>query len=224
LGYAQPYQDVDVASLVRQGWEVVRRPTGGRAILHTDELTYAVIGPHSEPRLAGGVLESYQRISAALLQALQRLGLPVQAQPLPGAEAASAAKGPVCFEVPSNYEITAGGKKLVGSAQARRREGVLQHGTFPLYGDLRRIIAALSFPSDERRQQAARRVLERATTAETCLGYALDWQTAAQAFQAAFREVLTLELAPGELSAMEIQRARELETEKYRSPAWTERV
>jgi lipoyl(octanoyl) transferase len=59
---------------------MVRRPTGGRAILHTDELTYSVIAPLDEPRVAGGVLESYRRLSQALLVALQRLGLPAQAE------------------------------------------------------------------------------------------------------------------------------------------------
>lgn len=223
LGYAQPYADVDYPALAAMGWDMVRRPTGGRAILHTDELTYSVIGPHEDPRLAGGVLESYQRISAALLVALLSLKIPVQAQPLPAA-ANGAAKGPVCFEVPSNYEITAGGKKLVGSAQARRREGVLQHGTFPLYGDLTRITRVLCFPSEEKRQAAATRLLERATHAEHCLGHPLDWSTAAQAFSDAFRETLNLELLPGEMTAAEQARAAALEAAKYRAAVWTERV
>ena len=60
LGYAQPFADADQAALERFGWQIVRRPTGGRAILHTDELTYSVSGPQSEPRLAGSVLESYR--------------------------------------------------------------------------------------------------------------------------------------------------------------------
>src|SRR5690606_14878512 len=65
LGFAQPVQDVDRAALARLGWELVRRPTGGRAILHTDELTYSVIAPLDEPRVAGSVLESYRRLSQA---------------------------------------------------------------------------------------------------------------------------------------------------------------
>jgi lipoate-protein ligase A len=224
LGYAQPYADVDFPALAAMGWDVVRRPTGGRAILHTDELTYSVIGPHADPRLAGSVLESYQRISAALLEALLRLGIPVQAQSLPSAAINGGNKGPVCFEVPSNYEITAGGKKLVGSAQARRREGVLQHGTFPLHGDLTRITRVLCFPSEEKRQAAGSRLLEHATHAEHCLGYPLDWSTAAQAFGEAFQYTLNLELLPGGLTGAEQARASALEVEKYRSASWTERV
>src|SRR3989337_4154135 len=51
LGHAQPFADVDMTRLKERGWEVVRRATGGRAILHTDELTYSVIAPNDEPRV-----------------------------------------------------------------------------------------------------------------------------------------------------------------------------
>ena len=80
LGYAQPITDVDIPRLQARGWELVRRPTGGRAILHTDEITYSVIGPLDEPRLAGTVLESYSRLAEALEEALRLLGLPVEVQ------------------------------------------------------------------------------------------------------------------------------------------------
>src|SRR5512138_1217897 len=78
LGHAQPFADVATARLKERGWEVVRRATGGRAILHTDELTYSVIGSAEEPLLAGGVLESYNRIAQALLFAVKTLDLPVE--------------------------------------------------------------------------------------------------------------------------------------------------
>ncbi len=78
LGYAQPSTDVDTLRLAERGWHLVRRPTGGRAILHTDELTYSVIGPLSEPRLAGSVLESYRCLASALLMALHRLNIPAE--------------------------------------------------------------------------------------------------------------------------------------------------
>src|ERR1041384_4412874 len=78
LGHAQPFTDVDTARLQARGWELVRRPTGGRAILHTDELTYSVTGSAEEPLLAGSVLESYNRLAQALLFAVKSLGLPVE--------------------------------------------------------------------------------------------------------------------------------------------------
>ena len=76
LGYAQPLTDVDIPRLQARGWEMVRRPTGGRAVLHTDELTYSVIAPLSEPRVAGTVLESYRRLAQALVEALGLLVCP----------------------------------------------------------------------------------------------------------------------------------------------------
>jgi lipoate-protein ligase A len=163
IGYAQPGADVDQKRLRSHNWQVVRRLTGGRAILHTDELTYAVIGPADEPRLAGGVLESYQRIAQALLQALRLLGLPAQALPKPQNSPRADQQEPICFQIPSNYEITVGGKKLIGSAQARKKAAVLQHGTLPLYGDLRRVTQGLTFPDEASREIAANRLLQSAT-------------------------------------------------------------
>ena len=116
LGHAQPFADVDVNRLQARGWEVVRRITGGRAILHTDELTYSVIAPNNEPVIAGTVLESYNRLAQALLLAVKNLELPVEMQE--GKPHDNASPNPVCFEVPSTYEITVDGKKLIGSAQA----------------------------------------------------------------------------------------------------------
>lgn len=220
LGHGQPLADVDMERLSNHGWDVVRRPTGGRAILHTDELTYAVIGPKDEPRLVGDILTSYKRISGALMAALAIIGLPVQAQPQ-SPSLPNRSPDPVCFEVPSNYEITAGGKKLVGSAQARRAEGVLQHGTLPLHGDLSRITQALVYASETERRQAAEKLLARATTAESVLGRSVSWEEAAEAFVQAFSERLDLNLEIGEISEGEKQRAQQLVVEKYAHPDWT---
>ncbi len=228
LGYAQPLSDVDLDALARHGWELVRRPTGGRAILHIDELTYSVTGPQDEPRLTGSVLESYHRLSSALLEALQRLGIAAQALPSaaqpPTANRAETALNPVCFEVPSNYEITFHRKKLIGSAQARRRGGVLQHGSLPLWGDLRRITQVLAFPDEAARQQAADRLLARAATAEDALGEPLPWPRAAEAMQSAFQSALNLVLIPGQPTLDELGRAEQLLNEKYRLPAWNEKT
>lgn len=227
LGVAQPVADVDKEALQQKGWDLVRRPTGGRAILHTDELTYSVIGPQSEPALAGSVLESYQRLSGALLNALHHLRIPAESAASPAKPAGSTPKGPVCFEVPSNYEITVGGKKLIGSAQARRKEGVLQHGSLPLVGDLGRITQVLQFGGQDpagTRSEALNRLLTRATTVETCLGVPLSWETAAEAFTIAFQQALGLEWAVSSLSEQELERAEELVRQKYAHPSWTERI
>lgn len=221
LGYAQPFADVDLERLRHNGWEVVRRATGGRAILHVDELTYSVTAPLNEPRVFGSVLESYHRLAGALVSAVRALGLPVEMEG--NAPSGSTAKGPVCFEVPSAYEIVVAGKKLIGSAQARKKEGVLQHGTFPLHGDLTRITRALIFPNEQARTAAAQKLLARATTAETVTGRVIAWEVAAQAFVHAFETELGLNLEPGELTSVESARAEELFQKKYDHPAWTER-
>lgn len=222
LGHAQPFADVDPARLRERGWEVVRRVTGGRAILHTDELTYSVIAPTDEPRVEGSVLESYNRLAQALLLAVKDLGMGVEMKE--GKPNDSATPNPVCFEVPSTYEITVNGKKLVGSAQARKKDGVLQHGSLPLTGDLTRICQALKFENESARENAAKRLLERATTVESALGREVGWETAAQAFIRAFEAQLGLSFENGELSANEISRTEELVREKYGHPSWTERV
>lgn len=224
LGYAQPVGDVDLPALERSGWRLVRRPTGGRAILHTDELTYAVIAPLHEERVAGGVLESYRRLAQALIMALQLLGLNPQSNssyPIPpGAQK----NGAVCFEIPSNYEITINGKKIIGSAQARRLSGVLQHGSLPLSGDLARITCALRFADDAARAEAARRLLEHAATLESFVRHPVTWDEASAAFTAAFKESLNLNFEPGRLSLAEMKRAAELVKDKYANPVWTDRV
>jgi lipoyl(octanoyl) transferase len=224
LGYTQSFADADLERLAAHGWDLVRRPTGGKAILHTDELTYSVTGPHSEPRLRGGVIESYRRLSGALLRALHLLNLDAHADPLAAVLPAGEDEGPVCFEVPSNYEIVVGGKKLVGSAQARRKEGVLQHGSLPLEGDLERITRVLIFPSEEARSAAALRLTQRATTVQAALSQTVAWDQAAQAFIQAFSEVLNLEFARDEISPLEVERAEELVHVKYASEAWTRRL
>lgn len=223
LGYAQSIAEVDFERLHRLGWQIVRRPTGGRAILHTDELTYSVIGPADEPRLAGSVLESYQRLAEALLAALRLLGLPAEATPQPS-RPGPAAQGPICFEVPSHYEITVGGKKLIGSAQARRKEAVLQHGSLPLHGDLGRITQALVFPDEASRTLAGQRLLERATTASGVLGRTISWEEAVEAFVQAFSQRLNLDLQATGLTPQEEARAAALRQEKYANLAWTGRV
>ena len=222
LGHAQPFSDVDVERLKQRGWEVVRRATGGRAILHTDELTYSVIAPNDEPRVAGTVLESYNRLAQALLLAVKNLDLSVELKE--GKAYGNDMPNPVCFEVPSTYEITVDGKKLIGSAQARKKDGVLQHGSLPLTGDLSRICQVLSFENEAARANASKRLLARAATVESALGCAVTWKIATQAFIRAFEVQLGLRLERGELSESESKRTAELFHEKYDHSSWTERV
>lgn len=224
LGHAQPAGQVDLPALQSLGWDLVRRPTGGRAILHTDELTYSICAHQDSPLMFGSILESYRRISVALIEGLNNLGIQAKADSRYAVPDGATPNAAVCFEVPSNYEITAEGKKIIGSAQARRSQGVLQHGSFPLFGDLARITDVLYFDDDEHRKQARQRLLAHAATAESFLGDAPGWDQAVQAMVQAFTSVVNIDLQPSEPSLVEIQRANELVADKFGNPAWTLRI
>ena len=225
LGYAQSSADVDLPRLASLGWDLVRRPTGGRAILHTDELTYSVAAWLTEPRVQGGVVESYRRLSEGLLAGLRRLGVhaTVQAEPSSAGGQLWGALKAVCFETPSHYEITAGGKKLLGSAQVRKRGVVLQHGSLPLAGDMARICDGLPFDTQAEREVAQAHVRSRATTVEAELGRQVSWEEAARAVATGFAEALNVELVEAELTAREIAEAASLRREKYGNEAWNSR-
>ena len=197
LGRHQPPNEVDLARLRARGWGMVRRPTGGRAILHTDELTYAVIAPAEHPLMRGGVLPSYRRLAAGLLAALRALGVEARME---GEHPPSAEAPPVCFEVPSSYELTVAGRKILGSAQARRHGAVLQHGSLPLWGDLGRIADALHFPDDAAREAARQAVRRRAITLSEAAGREVTWEEAARAFWQGFSAAWGLRWSFGVLS------------------------
>ena len=154
LGYGQRAREADTAALRQRGWGLVRRPTGGKAILHGDELTYSLCLPQDHPLASGDIVESYRRLSAGLLRALDLLGLSARANPA-REHARSEPDGPVCFLQPSHYEILVDGRKLIGSAQLRRKGVMLQHGTLPLCGDVARICDVLSFAVRSRAGRAA---------------------------------------------------------------------
>ena len=223
LGYAQPFSDVDSHQLQQHHWSVTRRPTGGRAILHTDEITYAVIGSQSDPRLFGSVLETYRTISSALIYALALLGIKAQADKL-SINQPAASTPPVCFEVPSNYEITVNGLKILGSAQARRQNALLQHGALPLTGDITRILEVLTFPDEVARSAARTRLLAHATHVSACLQQEVSWDAVADALEQAFTTTLNISFVRDELSTQEVSRARALVVEKYDHPDWIHRT
>jgi lipoate-protein ligase A len=236
LGYNQHHAEVDETACARLGYTWVRRATGGRAILHTDELTYSVIAPLDEPRVAGGIVESYRRLSGGLLAGLRALGADVfQAQE---ERVLNPAQSAVCFDTPSNYEITVDGKKIVGSAQVRRRGMVLQHGSLPLTGDLGRIFNCLRLaeptpggPELKDGQASAQPLagwrswlLARAATLEQVLGRPVPFEEAAQALARGFDGALDLRLESAELSDYEHSLAERLRREQYAADSWNRRV
>jgi lipoate-protein ligase A len=220
LGRNQPLADADLAACRAMGVDVVRRPTGGRAILHTDELTYSLTLLQADSRAAGDVVEGYRRLSEGLLAGLHLLEVGA-AQAVGRKPAADA--GPVCFESPSNYEITVAGRKLIGSAQWRSRGGVLQHGSLPLQGDLARIVDCLAL-SDAQREVQRPHIRGRAITLEEAKGQTVPFAQVARALAEGFARALNLTLFPGELSAQERALAADLRRRRYAAPDWTART
>ncbi len=215
LGLGQRIRTVDEARCRADSVDVVRRPTGGLAILHTDEFTYSMALPADHPLAAGDVMTSYRRIAEAILCALRLLGVPdVRANRVPPEKRA---QSPVCFEAPSDYEVVGAGKKLVGSAQWRRLDGVLQHGSLPLHGDIARICNYLfEAPAPEH-------VRAHAATLEDVLGKPVSWEECARAWERAFAETLEIDFTRGSLSDAELRCAEALRAEKYGNPAWNRR-
>ena len=223
LGRHQKLADVDETQTAARGYDLVRRATGGRAILHVDELTYSVSGPTEDPHMAGGVMDAYLRFSNALLSGLSTLGL--RAEKAGGRTRAGRDLSAACFEMPSAYEITAGGRKLMGSAQSRRKGYVLQHGSLPLCGDVTRLVdvLALTCAAKDRLRQQLRQ--QAATLAEAMNlppdSERLAFPHVATAMAGGFSSTLDQDLEPGTLSAGELRRSAELIRVRYADPAWT---
>ncbi len=219
LGYGQHYADADLERIQARGWHIVRRATGGRAILHAHELTYSVVFPDTHTMAEGGIIESYRRISKALTHGLTLLGLNTYAE---RKTERLRDTGPVCFEVPSHYEITTSdGRKLVGSAQLRRRGGVLQHGTLPLHGDVSNICDALQFPDATARDMAKLNVRKRAATLQDALGVIVSWEEVVNALMQGFCDVFNVDFVHDTLTDEEKKQAERLECEVYANDAWT---
>jgi lipoate-protein ligase A len=137
IGYAQSVaRDIDLEICHQAGLDVVRRSTGGRAVLHDHEVTYSVIAPSVSGLFGNSVLDTYRVISEVLQKALRQLGLPaelVAGRPRGGQQHATKS---VCFSAPSQYELVIEGRKVAGSAQKRHGQAFLQHGSIPLEMDL----------------------------------------------------------------------------------------
>ncbi len=206
---ARGLYDVDTAR--RQGIVFVRRPTGGRAVLHHHELTYAVAVPATA---YGGVRTTYQRVNRALLRGLWALGVPAtlwdDRRP-----AARPDAGP-CFDRPAHGEVVVGASKIVGSAQARVERVVLQHGSLPL----RRRTAwlrRLSLAAQEARGPSgpARGEPETGqTTVSDVLGFVPRWDRVAEAVEQGFRAEFAGRWEDGAHGCARVERESE---ERWRS-------
>jgi lipoate-protein ligase A len=224
LGYFQPFEVVDLDGCRALGVDVVRRPTGGRAILHDRELTYSVALPASVLGHDGGVLPSYYRLSLALQDGLRRLGVPAALAPQSAAVGA-AVHGPVCFDRPSAHEILLQGRKLVGSAQMRRGGALLQHGSILIEPGISTLRACLRLPdaSASSSAGAASGRLEDGVAGLAEVGVTQPGRIAA-AIGEAFAAQFGIALVNEPLRSDERAAARALARAKYASAGWTERL
>jgi lipoate-protein ligase A len=220
---------------------VVRRPSGGRALLHDHELTYALVARADHPLLGGeSILATYQRISLALLAGLRRLGVDAELTPvtkdqrrkardesistsaqsprLDSVPRSSLVLGPwslgsaACFDAPAAYELTVAGRKLAGSAQVRRDGCLLQHGAIPLSPHADRLVALLHSPPAD--------LATKMIALDQALGRPIDFDEVASALIAGFRDTWGISFAAGVLTLAEQQDEQRLLREKYTQDRW----
>ena len=189
LGWNQSMDEIDLNKTSTACIDIVRRPTGGRAILHANELTYSVVMKVQDKNV-GTV---YEDISRALVAGLQELGAPVvieKSQPhFPSLYRTASAMA--CFSSTGRYEIKCDGKKLVGSAQRRYaaangEEVVLQHGSILLGSEHKQIVEFLSFPSEGQRVALQQELDEKTTELSTVLNRIVKFDEAADAILKGF--------------------------------------
>ena len=147
IGYSQKAEgELNLERCGELGISVVRRPTGGRALLHHRELTYAVVAPVSLAPFHRGLKETFGVISEALLTGLQDLG--IQGDINSSKQVPASTRSPACFASLNHCEITVDGKKLIGSAQKRTSKAFLQHGSLIIEPDHDLFASLLKFDDE----------------------------------------------------------------------------
>jgi lipoate-protein ligase A len=210
IGAFQSINDIDCAYCAAHHIPIVRRPTGGRGILHGDELTYSFSSPAGYSPFGTTLREAYQALSRAFSKAFLQMGLSVSAQDRT-AKRQHLLGSPLCFQSVSYGECTVDGLKIIGSAQKRWHNGFLQQGSIP-------------FSFDHERAQAIFRKQLDALHAGGLRALVDNFES--ELFQAllisAFEETFMIRFAEAPLSPEESEHARFLAEKKYRSAEWTE--
>lgn len=186
--HQDPQRELDLERCERDGVRWAVRPTGGRAIFHDDEWTYAFAAPIDHPEWGGGLLEAYDRVSRVIVSSLLRLGVPASLARSGGARAGTASRAEVaapCFTSTARHEIVVANRKLVGSAQRRTATVYLQQGSVLLgEGHLRLVdYLNLELEARERERQA---LTGAAVSARRWLGERAPLERWAEALRASF--------------------------------------
>jgi lipoate-protein ligase A len=222
LGYFQKLESaVDMEECRRRGIDIVRRMTGGRAVLHHHELTYAIIAPENVPPFSPRVLDTYMTIGSCLLNALNGFGLNAHWVALRdkhrGDTAVPRHETASCFSAPSWYEITVGGKKICGSAQKRGNGVLLQHGSILIDHDPD-VLAALLI--SRKGKEAFSREIDASTTSLNRHISTVDVHNLGKKVLSSFQNTLGVTFNHGSLSADESNLKDLLLREKYQRPDW----
>lgn len=214
IGYFQSIErEINIERLKLKGYGLVRRNTGGRAVLHDRELTYSIVAGTKEG-LPDNLMESYLYISKAFVYAFQDLG--VKAEINQGAD--KYATSGACFESPSWYEITVDGRKLVGSAQLRQKTAFLQHGSILLSFSAADLGTVLNIPAESLETYVT--MLQDKIVSLADLGVRLGPSELALKISESFTTLYGIIFEPGELSAFETELASLLASNKYATDEW----
>jgi lipoate-protein ligase A len=189
IGYSQKAEaELDLKRCRELGIAIVRRPTGGRALLHANELTYAVVAPVSIPPFNQGLKATFQAVSEALLVGLQGLG--VQGDINTSKQRSGPVRSPACFASLNHCEITVDGKKLVGSAQKRTSKAFLQHGSLIIESDHALFASLLRFEDENERVALQERLANSTTALNQICDRKISFEEISAALQEGFRKTL----------------------------------
>lgn len=227
IGYGQQFGSaIDLDRCRALGIDVVRRPTGGLAVLHQYDVSYSLVLREDELPAVRGILASYLTVSHALIRGLSYLGVKAELLPLRRARLPSEQASPLCFVTPSSYEVAVQGRKLIGSAQRRVHGVILQHGSLPLSLDLAKLCAVLPPATHGSVPGAAEAEVYRSqmTSLQEAGGRMYSDAEVIAALSRGFAEVWEVELTEGHLTAEERRASARLLRDKYHGAAGENRA
>ncbi|WP_057765610.1 lipoate--protein ligase family protein [Cytobacillus praedii] len=224
IGYFQKVEkEIDMEQVKAHGLGFVRRPTGGRGVLHEHELTYSVIVSEEHPDMPKTVTEAYRVISEGILKGFHHLGMDAYFAVPRTAEERDSLKNPrsaVCFDAPSWYELVVEGRKVAGSAQTRQKGVILQHGSILLDLDEDKLFSLFKYPSDRVKERMQKAFKNKAVAINEISKERITLEQAKEAFMKGFAEGLNIELEPYELSSEELAYVNKIAKERYEQDEW----
>jgi len=224
IGYFQKVEkEIDMEAVKKYGLGFVRRPTGGRGVLHEHELTYSVIVSEEHPQMPQSVTEAYRVISEGILKGFHRLGMEAYFAVPKTNEEKDSLKNPrsaVCFDAPSWYELVVEGRKVAGSAQTRQKGVILQHGSILLDLDEDKLFSLFKYPSDRVKERMQRAFKSKAVAINEISKERISLEQAKKAFKQGFADGLNIDLEPYELSAHELAYVNKIAEERYETDEW----